>query len=95
MTMTHAISHGWKSPVRTLCLSVYVSLSLSLCLTKEVSAHFTQATELTKMMLKLLSECLTVLSNSQETMKRTVTSGNISGKPWFDLECIEKRRVVR
>ena len=26
-------------------------------------------------------------------MKRTVTSGNISGKPWFDLECIVKRRV--
>ena len=28
-------------------------------------------------------------------MKRTVTSGNISGKPWFDLECTEKRRAVR
>ena len=29
-------------------------------------------------------------------MKRTVTSGNISGKPWFiDIECIEKGRVVR
>ena len=28
-------------------------------------------------------------------MKRTVTSGNIGGKPWFDLECIVKRRVVR
>ena len=28
-------------------------------------------------------------------MKRTVTSGNINGKPWFDLECSEKRRVVR
>ena len=28
-------------------------------------------------------------------MKRTVTSGNVSGKPWFDLECTEKRRVVR
>ena len=33
----------------SVCLSVYVSLSLSLslCLTKEVSAYFTQATELT------------------------------------------------
>ena len=28
-------------------------------------------------------------------MKRTVTSGNISGKPWLDIECIEKGRVVR
>ena len=28
-------------------------------------------------------------------MERTVTSGNISGKPWFDLECTEKRCVVR
>ena len=27
-------------------------------------------------------------------MKRTATSGNISGKTWFDIECIEKRRVV-
>ena len=28
-------------------------------------------------------------------MKRIVTSGNVSGKPWFDLECTIKRRVVR
>ena len=28
-------------------------------------------------------------------MKRTVTSGNISGKPWFNLECTKIRRVVR
>ena len=28
-------------------------------------------------------------------MKRTVTSGNISEKPWFDLECTVKRHVVR
>ena len=30
-----------------------------------------------------------------DCMKRTVTSGNINGKPWFDLECSEKRPVVR
>ena len=28
-------------------------------------------------------------------MKTIVTSGNVSGKPWFDLECTVKRRVVR
>ena len=28
-------------------------------------------------------------------MKKIVTSGNVSGKPWFDLECTVKRRVVR
>ena len=28
-------------------------------------------------------------------MKKIVTSGNVSGKPWFDLECTVKCRVVR
>ena len=30
-----------------------------------------------------------------DCIKRTVTSGNISGKPWFNLECTKIRRVVR
>ena len=30
-----------------------------------------------------------------DCMKRTVTSGNISGKPWFDFDCSEKRREKR
>ena len=30
-----------------------------------------------------------------DCIKSTVTSSNISGKPWLDIECIEKGRVVR
>ena len=64
--------------------------------TKEVSALFTQATELinddVEAAVKMFN-CAVKLAG--DYMKRTVTSGNISGKPWFDLECTEQRRVVR
>ena len=60
--------------------------------TKEISALFTQATErindddeeaavkVSNSAVKLAGDCI----------KRTVTSGNISGKPWFVLEYTEK-----
>ena len=64
--------------------------------TKEVSALFTQATELinddVEASVKLFNSAVKLAG---DCMKRTFASGNISGKPWFDLECTEKRRVVR
>ncbi|MCB4763941.1 MAG: reverse transcriptase family protein, partial [Sulfurovum sp.] len=64
--------------------------------TKEVSALFTPATELisydAEAAVKVFNDTVKLAGDS---MKRTVTSGNVSGKPWFDHECTEKRRVVR
>ena len=63
---------------------------------KEVSALFTQATERinddVEAAVKVFNSAVRLAGYC---MKRTVTSGNISGKPWFDIECTEKRRVVR
>ena len=63
---------------------------------KEVSALFTQATELinddVEAAVKVFNSAVKL---ARDCMKRTVTSGNISGKPWFDLECTKIRRVVR
>ena len=60
--------------------------------TEEVSALFTQATELInddfEAAVKVFNSAVKLAG---DCMKRTVTSGNISGKPWFDLECTEKR----
>ena len=60
--------------------------------TKEVSALFTQATELinddVEAAVKVFNSAVKLAGNC---MKMTVTSGNISGKPLFDLECTEKR----
>ena len=64
--------------------------------TKEVSALFTQATELTnddvEAAVKVFNSDVKLAG---DCMKRIATSGNISGKPWFYLECTVKRRVVR
>ena len=57
---------------------------------------FTQATELinddVEAAVKVFNSAVKLAG---DCMKRTVTRGNIGGKPWFDLECIVKRRVVR
>ena len=64
--------------------------------TKEVSALFTQVTELinddVEAAVKVFNSAVKLAG---DCTKRTITSGNISGKPWFDLECTGKRRVVR
>ena len=64
--------------------------------TKEVSALFTQATELinddVEAAVKVFNSAFKLAG---DCMKRTVTSGNISGKPWFDFDCSEKRREKR
>ena len=60
--------------------------------TKEVSALFTQATELinddVEAAVKVFNSAFRLAG---DCMKRTVISGNVSGKPWFDLECTERR----
>ena len=60
--------------------------------TKEVSALFTQDTERinddVEAAVKVFNSAVKLAG---DCMKRTVTSGNISGKPWFDLECTKKR----
>ena len=63
--------------------------------TKEVSALFTQATELNDDVEAAVKVFNSTVKLAGDCMKRTVTSGNISGKSWFDLECTVKRRVVR
>ena len=63
--------------------------------TKEVSALFTQATELinddVEAAVKVFNSAVRLAG---DCMERTVTNGNISGKPLSDLECTEKCRVV-
>ena len=57
---------------------------------------FTQATELinddVEAAVKMFNSAVRLTG---DCMERTVTSGNISGKPLSDLECTEKCRVVR
>ena len=64
--------------------------------TEEVSALFTQASELinddVEAAVKVFNAAVKLAGHC---MERIVTSGNVSGKPWFDLECTVKRRVVR
>ena len=63
--------------------------------TKEVSALFTQATKLinddVEAAVKVFNSAVRLVG---DCMERTVTNGNISGKPLSDLECTEKCRVV-
>ena len=62
----------------------------------EVFAIFTQATVLinddVEGAVKMFNGAVRLAG---DCMKTIVTSGNVSGKPWFDLECTVKRRVVR
>ena len=64
--------------------------------TEEVSALFTQANELINYDVEAAVKGFnSAVKLTGDCMKRIVTSGNVSGKPWFDLECTIKRRVVR
>ena len=64
--------------------------------TEEVSALFTQATELINYDVEAAGKVFnSAVKLAGDCMKRIVTSGNVSGKPWFDLECTVKRRIVR
>ena len=64
--------------------------------TEEVSALFTQATELINYDVEAAVKVFnSAVKLAGDCMKKIATSSNVSGKPWFDLECTVKCRVVR